>query len=65
MAQKSWLTQREPADAALYAEAALRSGKPNAAAEVLLWRSQTGYKEASLDLLLDQLSLQTDTKDRP
>lgn len=65
MAQKSWLTQREPADAALYAEAALRSGRPNAAAEVLLWRSQTGYKEASLDLLLDQLQLQTATRDRP
>lgn len=65
MARKSWLTQREPADAALYAEAALRSGKPDAAAEVLLWRSQTGYREASLDRLLEQLQPQTATKTTP
>jgi Tfp pilus assembly protein PilF len=55
MAQQAWKTEREPADALLYARAAIKSGMPEQAAELLQWQSMTGYKEPELDQLILQI----------
>lgn len=55
MAQESWRTQREPADAALFARAALLSKKPQEAAHLLQWQQETGYRSPDLDGLLEQI----------
>ena len=52
MAQTSWKTEREPADALLYAQAAIDSGQPEQAMPVLQWQQDTGYREPELDRLL-------------
>jgi len=55
MAQESWKTQREPADAVLFAKAALMSRKPQEAAVLLQWQQDTGYQAPDLDGLLQQI----------
>lgn len=55
MAQDSWKTQREPADAVLFAKAALLSRKPQEAASLLQWQQDTGYQAPDLDGLLQQI----------
>lgn len=52
MARQAWKTEREPADALLYARAAIESGAPDQALELLQWQSVTGYTEPELDQLL-------------
>ena len=55
MAKESWKTEREPADALLFAQAALRSGEALQAASLLQWQTETGYKEPEFDRLLGQI----------
>ena len=55
MAKIAWKTEREPADAHLYAQAAIASGIPDQAVELLQWQSETGYREPVLDRLLTQI----------
>ncbi len=55
MAQLAWKTEREPADALLYALAAIRSGMPDQATALLRWHSETGYREPELDRLLGDI----------
>lgn len=55
MAQQSWKSQKEPADAWLYARAAIESAVADQAAELLRWQAQTGYREPQLDALLDRI----------
>lgn len=52
MAQIAWKTEREPADAVLYAQAAIDSGMPDQASPLLRWQLDTGYREPELDRLL-------------
>jgi hypothetical protein len=53
MAQQSWKTQREPADAFLFAQAAIQNSTPRQAAEILKWQAETGYQEPRLNQLLE------------
>jgi hypothetical protein len=53
MAQQSWKTQREPADAFLFAQAAIQNNTPRQAAEILKWQAETGYQEHRLNELLE------------
>jgi tetratricopeptide (TPR) repeat protein len=62
MAQQSWKTQREPADAFLFAKAAIASGAPTKAAELLKWQAETGYEEPRLDQLLASIRAALPTK---
>jgi hypothetical protein len=55
MAQKAWATEREPADALLFARAAIESGAPEQATALLHWQSATGYREPELDGLIRQI----------
>lgn len=55
MAQKAWATEREPADALLFARAAIESGAPEQATALLQWQSATGYREPELDGLIRQI----------
>lgn len=59
MAQESWKTQREPADAVLFAKAALLSKTPQAATSLLQWQQASGYRSADLDGLLQQIRAAT------
>lgn len=52
MAQAAWKTEREPADALLFAEAAIQSGSPEQASALLQWQSETGYRDPDLDRLM-------------
>ncbi len=52
MAQISWKTEREPADAILYAQAAIDSGLPEQATPILQWQQDTGYREPEMDRLV-------------
>jgi TPR repeat protein len=68
LAQSAWATQREPADASLYARAAIRMKDRSAAQALLAWRVQTGYREPQLDALINALqaiSGGTETRPRP
>jgi tetratricopeptide (TPR) repeat protein len=62
MATESWKTEREPADALLFAQAALRSGEPLQAISLLQWQMETGYREPELDRLLGQIKNATVSK---
>ncbi len=62
MAKESWKTEREPADALLFAQAALRSGEPLQATSLLQWQMETGYREPELDRLLGQIKNATVSK---
>ena len=64
MAKESWKTEREPADALLFAQAALRSGEPLQAASLLQWQTETGYKEPEFDRLLGQIKSATVSKSK-
>lgn len=55
MAQEAWTTQREPADAVLFAQAALASKTPERASALIDWQRDTGYRAIDLDPLIDQL----------
>ena len=64
MAKESWKTEREPADALLFAQAALRSGEPLQATSLLQWQTETGYKEPEFDRLLGQIKSATVSKSK-
>ena len=55
LAQENWAAQKEPPDALLLVEAALKLDRPQAAAPVLDWMAQTGYTDALLQPLAQQL----------
>ncbi len=55
MAQQAWATEREPADALLFARAAIESGAPEQATALMQWQSATGYREPELDGLIRQI----------
>ena len=55
MAQAAWKTEREPADALLFAEAAIQSGSPKQASVLLQWQSETGYRDPDLDRLMMEI----------
>jgi hypothetical protein len=68
LAQSAWATQREPADAVLYAKAAILQKDRSAAQTLLAWQAQTGYREPRLDALFDELKRLRDgagTRPRP
>jgi hypothetical protein len=65
MAKESWKTEREPADALLFAQAAVLAGQPSDASSVLQWQLDTGYREPELDQVLDQIRLATSSKGNP
>jgi len=64
MAQASWKTEREPADALLFAEAAIQSGSPEQASALLQWQSETGYRDPDLDRLITVIRQATQSKDQ-
>lgn len=64
MAQAAWKTEREPADALLFAEAAVRSGLPEQASALLQWQSETGYRDPDLDRLIMEIRQATPSKER-
>jgi tetratricopeptide (TPR) repeat protein len=55
LAAENWTTQNEPQDAVLLVEAALRLNQPRLAAPVLDWMARTGYTDAVLQPLAQQL----------
>lgn len=55
LAQENWAAQKEPPDALLLVEAALKLDRPQAAAPVLDWMAQTGYTDPALAALAGQL----------
>ncbi|MDD2545054.1 MAG: tetratricopeptide repeat protein [Burkholderiaceae bacterium] len=55
LAERNWKEQNEPADAVLLVQAALKLDRPQAAAPVLAWMAQTGYTDALLQPLAQQL----------
>jgi hypothetical protein len=55
LAQENWAAQKEPPDALLLAQAALKLDRPQAAAPVLDWMTQTGYTDPALAALAGQL----------
>jgi hypothetical protein len=63
LAQSAWATQREPADAVLYARAAILQKDRSAAETLLAWQAQTGYREPRLDTLFDELKTLRDSAD--
>jgi hypothetical protein len=63
LAQSAWATQREPADAVLYARAAILQKDRSAAQTLLAWQAQTGYREPRLDALFDELKTLRDGAD--
>jgi hypothetical protein len=65
MAKESWKTEREPADALLFAKAAVLAGQPSDASSVVQWQLETGYREPELDQVLDQIKHATSSKGRP
>ena len=66
IAQSAWATQREPADASLYARAAIRMKDRSAAQALLAWHAQTRYREPQLDALINTLqAISGDTEARP
>ena len=60
LAQSAWATQREPADAVLYARATILQKDRSAAQTLLAWQAQTGYREPQLDMLFDELKMLRD-----
>lgn len=57
LAAENWTTQNEPQDAVLLVEAALRLNQPRMAAPVLDWMARTGYTDAVLQPLAQQLQV--------
>ena len=55
LAQENWAAQKEPPDALLLVEAALKLDRPQAAAPVLDWMAQTGYTDPALAAVAGQL----------
>lgn len=55
LAQENWAAQKEPPDALLLVQAALKLDRPQAAAPVLDWMTQTGYTDPALAALAGQL----------
>lgn len=51
----NWKLQNEPADAVLFAEAALALNQPRAAEPVVLWSEKTGYTDPQLKPLVQAL----------
>lgn len=51
LARENWATQRAPKDARAYLEAALASGKPEAAADVVTFLQATGLSDDTVDPL--------------
>ena len=64
MAQISWKTEREPADAILYAQAAIDSGLPEQATPILQWQQDTGYREPEMDRLLATIRQAISSKEK-
>lgn len=48
LALRNWAEQREPIDARLVLEAAVRAGAPDAAAPVMQWLEDSGFEDARL-----------------
>jgi hypothetical protein len=55
LAQKNWGDQKEPPDAVLLLEAALKLDRPEAATPVLDWMARTGYTDPVLAALAAQV----------
>jgi tetratricopeptide (TPR) repeat protein len=55
LARANWAGQREPADARLLLQAALRAGDRTAARPVLRWMSDTGIEDIKLETLRDRI----------
>ncbi len=55
----NWKLQKEPPDAVLFVQAALKLKQAQAAAPVLDWVKQTGYRDPQLDQLLRELTQQS------
>jgi tetratricopeptide (TPR) repeat protein len=55
IAQENWSTQKEPADARILLEAAIASKERSKAKPVLVWISQTGIEDKSLQKLASKL----------
>lgn len=51
----NWKLQKEPPDALLFVQAALAVNQPRAAEPVIEWAKQTGYTDAELTPLIEQL----------
>ena len=58
LAQENWALQKEPPDAVLLIEAALKSDRPQAARPVLDWMEQTRYTDPALAHLASELRRQ-------
>lgn len=52
LAAKNWTEQKEPADAILFLEAALKVDQPARAEAVVRWAAETGYTEPALRALI-------------
>ena len=61
LAESAWATQREPADAVLFARAAVRVKSGSAAKTLLAWRAETGYREPQLERLFTDLQAISDS----
>ena len=59
LAEKNWLSQREPADAIPLLRAALAAQQPNAAKNGLLWIQATGIEHQAPRKLADSLATLT------
>ena len=55
LAQENWAAQKEPPDALLLVQAALKLDQPKVAAPVLEWMAQAGYTDPALSALANQL----------
>lgn len=55
LAEANWAIQKEPPDAALLVEAALKLNRPQAAVPVLDWMTETGYTDPALAAMTRQL----------
>lgn len=55
LARSNWQTQKEPADALIFLEAALAASNPTAAAPVLEWMKETGIEHHHLRMLARQI----------
>ena len=57
LAQENWATQREPADAMLFLQAAIASGRKAAATPVLSWMRELRIEDVRLSALAAQLAV--------
>jgi hypothetical protein len=55
LAQENWRAQKEPPDALLLVEAALKLNRPQEAVPVLDWMAKTGYTDPALAALAQQI----------